>query len=442
MSDLENDLPCNVFDNFRLDNGGRVGVFDQHQERGKLKQFCSGEFLSHELAYRAAKDVTIGPNLIIEEDASFREYNFTRLKTSHKGIAAYIAIPTNIIEQDQQVDIKVVFRGTKSLASVLRDLEFKGAGSASFALDRNNIISDINVAIKNINDKFNKLKKISITIAGHSLGGADAQHCVAALAQAIAENCGYSIEQKNSIPQKIRDQFGYVKQIKLLTYNSAGVPKEIAEESIKLAAFLADQRKQMNTVVQFKVFHQLVGGDGVQQTGEANIFNNVPKEYAEVHVLKAHIGYEHHSFRLSNIAATTLAATILVGPLSAIMVGGGLTSVSIIMGIIDTLKSHTELLFKKHPDTEPLQVRYQSISNIDSMGQKLIAIELNNKSDSLWYAHKASNYFYNSIGFLKEAALKTFKNGTKNTVNNIKLFPRSDFTLITQKFRFQRIRVL
>lgn len=418
MSHLENDLPCNVFDNFKLDNGS-AGLCDQQQELNKLKQFCSGEFLAHQVAYRAAKDITSYPALIIEEDASFREYNFTRLQTHNKGIAAYIAIPTKVTdqEQNQNIDIKVVFRGTKSRSSLLRDLEFGGAGSASFAVDRDKIISYINAAIEKINSRSNKPKLISITVAGHSLGGADAQNCVTALAQAISENYGYSVEQKNSIPQEFRTQFGYIKQIKLLTYNSAGVTKDIAEHSIKLAAFLANKREKMKTPVKLQAFYQLVGGDGIQQTGEANIFNNVPKEHVEVHVLKAHIGYEHHSFRLVEIAAATLAAGMLVAPLGATVIGSSLILASLIIGTIDTLKSHTEILFKKEPNIEPLQVSYQSISNVNPMGQKLIETELNKKSYSLWYAHKISSCFYNSITFLGNFAINSLKKTTKTTAN-------------------------
>lgn len=421
MSNLENDLPCNVFDNFSLDNG-RIGPVDQQQELDKLKQFCSGEFLAHELAYRKAKDITVEPALIIEEDASFREYNFTRLQTSHKGIAAYIAIATNITQQEQHIDIKVIFRGTQSRASMLRDLEFKGAGSDSFALDRNNIVDGINAAIKDINSKFTKPKLISITVAGHSLGGADAQNCVVALAQAISENYGYVVAQKDGIPQKNRDQLGYIQTIKLLTYNSAGVAKKTAEHASKLIAFLAKKRRKLKNLVKFKTFYQLVGGDGVQQTGEANIFDNVPKEHAEVYILKAHIGYEHHSFKLGEIALATIAATTLVGPLGAAAVASSLILASIVMGTRDTLKSHRELLFKKQPYIEPPKVSYQSISNIDSLGQKLIAIELNKKIYNIYCSHTVGNYCYNNISFLKDITVKSIKNSHKsiaNAVNNL-----------------------
>lgn len=404
MTNLENDLPCNVFDNFKLENNN-VGVCDQQQELNKLKQFCSGEFLAHQLAYREKKDITAYPALVIEEDASFREYNFTRLQTHNKGIAAYIAIPSHTAdqEQNQAIDIKVVFRGTKSRASILRDLEVGGAGSASFAIDRNNIIAAINAAIKTMNARCSKPKLIRITVAGHSLGGADAQNCVTALAQAISENYGYKVEQKNSIPPEFRNQFNCIKEIKLLTYNSAGVTKDTADYSMKLAAFLA------NKSVKLQAFYQLVGGDAVQQTGEANIFNNVPYDHVEVHILKAHIGYEHHSFKLENIAATTLAAGLLVGPVGATVVGSSLILASMIMGTIDTLKSHTEILFKKEPHIEPLKVSYQSISNINSTGQQLIATELNKKSYNLCYAHKISSCFYNKITFWGDVAMKRLK---------------------------------
>ncbi len=173
--------------------------------------------------------------------------------SAHSGNSITATIP----------DIKILFRGTDSLESVIRDLETGTAGQRSLRFKLHTIISQLE-HIASVNFKHSNY---SITAGGHSLGGADGQNFMQGLMSYLAEN----IKQGKS---------NRITGIRLQTYNSAGVSERAANNCRVLAKTLSDNKIKMECM------HQRVIGDPVQFTGQADLFCQVPKEHAKVSVLK------------------------------------------------------------------------------------------------------------------------------------------------------------
>ncbi len=372
---------------FELDNSK-----SQEAEHAYLRNYAHGEFLAHKLAYQNLPHDSM--QQVLEKDGSYAEYKTIRLTVNHKGLVGYILVPTTL-KPDTNPDIKVVFQGTDpcSTASCLRDLELGGAGSISFADNRRAILQQINEAIHAFNQERNMPNGlVNVTVAGHSLGGADAQNCHTALLQAISDGCK-DIKKQSDL--------NHIQNCRLFTYNSAGVPEATAKRSVALAKDLAELRKEGKTNVTIESYNQRVGGDGVQQTGEAHVLNNVPAEYAKVDILKAHIGYEHHNkfsptSAAAAVAAGTAAASLIGAPIAGAAVAMTVVAASAGFGIKDTAVAHTQHCFE-----QPIQASYEALSNATPEGQKEVHTELNKKSWWINALHKGAGMLF---GFKKHIA--------------------------------------
>ncbi len=265
--------------------------------REYLKKYYYAQFLAHQLAYQLGDldnkaknfaDIYNGSKMlhIAEENLVPSKHQYMRLVASNLGLVGYILFAT---EPEDNIDIKIIFRGTdiKSRTSIDRDVfEEGGAGSASFMENSNLILYQICKVIENIkSDNITKPLPISVTIAGHSLGGADAQNCFTIIMLAIAENLGYN-EQDQKIDPAIASKINElaINKLRLFIYNSAGVPAATRDLSIDIAKFLYEQQANMHRP-QIETYNYLVAGDVVQNTGEAYVLDNVPKEHAIVDVL-------------------------------------------------------------------------------------------------------------------------------------------------------------
>ena len=366
----------------------------KEKENTHLQKYASGEFLAHHLAYQKLEDDTV--QNVIEMDGTTSAYRCTRLQVNHEGLVGYILVPT-AYQNGQKPDIKVIFKGTspQSQASVSRDLELRGAGSLSFSNNAKGIILQINQAMRNYAQVYQTNgTPISVTFAGHSLGGADAQNALNAMIQAKCE-CENLLPDEDKVLGLLKEemeQFSTINEMRLFTYNSAGVPRFIAKQAKKNLKLISDK-------VKVEAYNQRVAGDGVQQTGETHLLSDVSIEYAKVDVLKVHIessnaikaylfGSEHNQKFSVPGAAATLAGGAMLGILP---VAVGVVTSSVGLGLMDTKEAHTRHLHK-----EPIKAGYERFDNTDPEGQYQLQRELGKKSHFLNIAHNVAGRF---LGF-------------------------------------------
>ena len=180
------------------------------------------------------------------------------------GLNAYILLP-EIIPVQGAIEVRLIFRGTKDRASVIRDLESSGAGFETMETGAVAIVRHLQIALTSLNIEG---QKISLTIGGHSLGGADAQNFLGHLLGAVAAGSASC--------------FSAIGNITLFTKCSAGVPK-LAHERVCSAL---EQLKGKD--VRLKIFHLKVDRDVVQATGDCHIGAGLPYETADVSVLQVY----------------------------------------------------------------------------------------------------------------------------------------------------------
>jgi hypothetical protein len=389
-------------------------------EQDYLRKYASKEYFSHTLPYQNLKEGSLVAGL--EEDGTKSQYESHRLETSHSGIVGYLLMPTKP-NANGRYEIKVLFRGTdiKDYSSILRDIESAGAGSSSFEANSLSLLSQVNQAIKDFKEQHALVNpEINLGVYGHSLGGADAQNFTTKILQAIAQQQGIvnsdataaeangaamaastatitsatTVASAPMLPATVIDQFSSIKKLHLNTANSAGVPLTTALQANDLVKKLAAKRlensrtksdgenSQINAVItEFEIpesYNILVGGDGVQATGQAHIFNDVSSQHCKVDILKAHIGSEHYNqFNVKTAAATIAAASAAAG------VPGFIASSSVVLssaaaGICNTLQSHRAKLFNS-----PRSASFERMSNATLQGQQQVSRELSKKSATL-----------------------------------------------------------
>lgn len=348
-----------------------------NDEHCYLRKYAAGEFLAHELAYKDELLNAYTPTSleILEENGAYSLYECARIQVSHEGLVGYILVPTTLPEHENP-EIKVVFRGTKSKASLARDLEFGGGpGAVSFAENSELLLEQIAKTIKEFNVKNKNQKPINLTFAGHSLGASDAQNAIYSTMRLMCDHRA-SIESNLSVGNSVLDSgvsgvFDQVRKLKLFTYNSPGVPKDI-ELGSNLFAEKISKFDEKNRI-QIESYNQIVHGDGVQQTGEGHVLSNVPQNVAVVDVLKANIGCGgRHQISLP-IAAAMGAASVAAGV--GVALPAAVIATSAAFGALDTNNAHRTHLYQS-----PLEVSYKRMSNATPEGQAEVRKELSNKS--------------------------------------------------------------
>jgi hypothetical protein len=359
-----------------------------------LPKYRRAEYLAHQWIYQ--RDLPLSGEIIItEEDGTKQKYCFNKLQgINHAGLIGYILTPKTVAA-DQVPDFKIVFRGTKIDQSIGRDLEHGGAGARSFADNQQVILQEINDAIEQFNLKQptkEASSPVSLTIAGHSLGGADAQNCLIAVMDGICNNLGLKTLYK-PIPLDSVDHFGCINRLRAFVFNSAGIPQENATKSIALAKQIYDVREVQP--VDLQSYNLLVVGDGIQQTGQAHILNDVPQEHAQVMLLKVTLpGYGHNNpCSVSTSMILVGGAYWCLGPIGALAVGGMVSSCAA-NALKDTSVAHRVKLF----DTNNLEkeIQYEIICN-NKEERAMLHNELQKKNGTLNFFQNILTSTINSI---------------------------------------------
>ncbi len=391
-------------------------------EHAHLQKYASFELQGHTLGYQL-KNLNLAENpsiSVLEEDGSTAEYFVHRLavgNTVEKGLMAHVLVPKNTKPGNQ--DIKILFQGSCNGNGYARDaFENGGAGTDSFQANRDLLLLQINGLIKNFKQRMNAEETLSVTISGHSLGGADAQNCMASMMDAAAQNCG--LTSTNPIPKECRDGFQAISKLRLATQNSAGITKATAKRADLVAGYLAEQRKKFNKNpakgkglnLELETYNLHVAADGVQQTGEAHILSDVSPKLAKVDVMKIQSSWENTQFLSGGHALATIAAAGAVGKIVASTAVGGAVGAAVAVagisaaGVVGTGISHTAKFFNK-----PVAAQYERIDNSTRKGRKKVKALLGNKSSWL-------NGFQNAVLSFSSAVKGLF--GSKTEIKDEK----------------------
>lgn len=388
-----------------------------------MNKYCYGQFLAHDLPYRLSsrthEQVQSSSTIPVlnENINNYEEHECSQLIVSSLGLVGYVLVPKNV-ESNKVLNVKIVFRGTNpnSYPSVSRDIyESQGAGYWSFEQNKNLILQQIAEKIELGLDKIGTNATdipVNITIAGHSLGGADAQNCLTALMQTISENHGYTSNGYKQIPEEISCNFTKYKvnKLRLFNYNSAGVPDKTKDFSIELAKFLHNKRTSSSLkeyLPEIETYNYLVNEDIVQQTGEAHVLDNVPEEYATVDVLKvdnsdAIVGKCSSTVMFSTTAMlATLAAPI---SMSAATTLGTFAATTLLPKMINSFNAHTKKALLNQSSSTVIDC--VSVNNSTPEGQLETYQQLSNKSNFLNKTHNISLAAINSITSLVNCGLK------------------------------------
>jgi hypothetical protein len=386
-------------------------------------KYYYGQFLAHTLAYELSKPENDNFELlysidkhkdVLQEDGKFCKHNYVRLVVSNLGLVGYILYPSvQVVNASNPLDVKIIFRGTnpKSIESINRDVyELHGAGAVSFMQNKNLILHAICEIIDKIivkSELSSELQPINITIAGHSLGGADAQHCLVAIMQAISQSLGYENDESSiiqEIPSSIVDKFAKycINKLRMFIYNSAGVPMSTKESSIQFANFLY-LNKQKKTLLQnldIESYNYLVTGDVVQQTGEGYILDDVPKEHAKVDILKMeNINgvKDQQIIGLGVVSLSSLGSATLYG-------GSGWIITLCLFSATATLKGnksvqgHTKKILLTPTNQE---INYFSVNNGEAEGQEKVKEILSKKSRAIDVGQNILTGIINGMYYVK-----------------------------------------
>jgi uncharacterized protein YdbL (DUF1318 family) len=371
-------------------------------EHAYLRQYAGFEFLGHHLAYQDLTDHSTVS--VLETDGTHSEYIVHRLRNINdvEGLKGHVLVPKN--PEASGHNIKVMFRGTASKSGVGRDIfEVGGAGAYSFEGERENFIEQINGIVKDFNREHNKKgNPVSLTVAGHSLGAADAQNCTAALMDAIAQNKG--LTSTSPVPVHKRHALNGISKLIMSTKNAAGVALKTAQRAKAVAGYLAECRAKGRTDLTIESYNLQVGGDAVQQTGEAHILSDAPVKHAKVDVMKAHVLYCEPTRAYVNAAVAVTAfsyvpsaaalgmnkgaaiggvvggvAGAVVGGTGGAMIGG---ASALALGALPFAKGELSTHCAKFFD-QPIQANYQRFSNKTPVGHQEVAAKLGKKSSGV-----------------------------------------------------------
>lgn len=346
----------------------------------RIAGFASAEHLAHTIPYDLSENFDPSvPLVVVDDDGVLREYTVTQIETKNPAIVGYI-----LAGKDNNPRVHITFRGTANKSSMVRDLEYGGAGQKSFYAEKDLILSQIDAVIgKRANEwTYQEELKVKLSISGHSLGGGDAQNCFDAISNVMSRLHGHKRFKermldrvqglKNSlisrpsgpIAKSEHAPLTLIDSITLNHVNSAGVTHATAERCNKSAKYLA------KSGVKIHVRALRVAADGIQQTGQTNVLSDIDPGIAKVEVLKVKSNSEGWLSPKSVVAAA--GAAYFSSPL---IIAGALGSV----GAYSTFQSHTSTHFNKSIKQE----QFLHFDNATPEGAAAIKHKLSNSGKSI-----------------------------------------------------------
>lgn len=166
-------------ENFVERNDHKV-IKQEIPDKSEINKFSSQLFIGYELAYANLND---GCCLsVIDNDGEERIFQVKRI-VADRGLYCHALVPLSA-DQNGDRDIKILFRGTYDIDSAVMDLSARAPGSEVMEANRHQLLEAVNNIVEDVNQK-NPKDKISLTIAGHSLGGSLSEGFTSEIHQAI-----------------------------------------------------------------------------------------------------------------------------------------------------------------------------------------------------------------------------------------------------------------
>jgi hypothetical protein len=228
----------------------------------------------------------------IKKYTSIKNAEVYKIITGHNGLVGYMLISTDPLNPK----IDIVWRGTYDQASASINLQADSAGDASYKEASKRIILQINAAVEYLTSQTEQ--PITISISGHSLGGALAQYCLTDIMQALVQNnCLDNIKDnpharykeeyiKNIQELAINDKFAVqdithlnlnnIHKLELGAFNSTGVSEAVYNDAHYYSEYLqnnfyAGKKHRFSINADYVINSR----DGVQQTGKKKYFSQL-----------------------------------------------------------------------------------------------------------------------------------------------------------------------
>lgn len=235
----------------------------QYYPNSIKRNFACGEVLgnaAYELSKLSPQQLKDEVFSILQPSGAWQDYKAIAFKTEVSGLRGYVLLP----EDKNAKDVKVVFRGTATFSSLRRDFEMHGPGSSTMALEKDNLMNQLDDILANRYGK--NTKDIHLSVAGHSLGASDAENFSAYLCQKIAKDPNQSM----------------INHLSVYSYNSPGISLERSEQSVKDASHI----KQQNPDFKIQAHFAKSEHDVIQQLGESHLFREASFKDVNIDVLE------------------------------------------------------------------------------------------------------------------------------------------------------------
>lgn len=240
-----------------------------------LMSFRTTECLAHIIPYMKLDNSS--SIAMYDEDGEKREYTIKKIMGTHPGLVCYILYS----EDPNNSRIHVTFKGTHNLSSAMRNLENPTKpGKYSYFNDEELIVGEIEEIVATQQKKC--IEKVKLTLAGHSLGGADCQNCASSLLKRIA---------------KKKPPLSDVASLTVMHCNAVGVGESVASEANQNAI----QIKKQNPKFEIRLRCIAVEGDPIQQAGHRSIFSGEATKVVDAELLKARISSSDKNLYISGL---------------------------------------------------------------------------------------------------------------------------------------------
>jgi len=289
--------------------------------------YASAEYVFHQLVHDNFKSGESNIVPLLNDSGDLQEY-VVHPVINYRGMVCTVLTP-----RTGTGDVKIYFRGTEPSEglSVKRDLAEEGAGFTLFKGKEPVILKMINSILGAEQERRRQEgfpPDLTVSVGGHSLGGADAQYCFTLLMKAMAMNkrdigtpspvatpiaarspaappaaarapAAPAAEIKGAreiegelpglygehISTDDRNHLGNIRKLRLQTFNAPGVPYQTADEALEFARYLKSPKPGIPPV-ELEIYHQRVAGDIVQRMGKSHVGKGCPSDILPVTVLK------------------------------------------------------------------------------------------------------------------------------------------------------------